>query len=94
MAQHGGVQKHTDYGVLTILKQDDVGGLEVAARLRVAAPPIEGAVVNIGDMLETWTCGLYQATPHRVRSSAEHNRISSRFSSTQTSPHALNRCTM
>ena len=57
------VQRHTDYGVLTILKQDNVGGLEVQTRSGAwaAAPPRAGSfVVNIGDMLEIWTCGLYQ----------------------------------
>jgi isopenicillin N synthase-like dioxygenase len=48
--------------VLTILGQDDVGGLEVLTKdgQWIAAPPIPGTfVVNIGDMLETWTCGTY-----------------------------------
>ncbi len=52
----------TDYGVLTILGQDDVGGLEVLTKdgQWIAAPPIPGTfVVNIGDMLETWTCGTH-----------------------------------
>lgn len=50
----------TDYGVLTILAQDEVGGLEVLTKDGhwIAAPPIPGSfIVNIGDMLEIWTCG-------------------------------------
>src|SRR5262249_36272911 len=52
-----GVGEHTDYGLLTILLQDDAGGLEVKSRSRwVAAPPVPGSFVcNIGDMLDRMT---------------------------------------
>ncbi len=65
-----GVQEHTDYGLLTILRQDDVGGLEVRSRQGwTAAPPVpDSFVCNIGDMLERMTGGAYRSTPHRVRS--------------------------
>ena len=62
--------EHTDYGVLTILKQDDVGGLEIQTETGqwIPAPPIPGTfVVNLGDMLEVWTNGAYKATSHRVK---------------------------
>jgi isopenicillin N synthase-like dioxygenase len=52
-----GVGRHTDYGVLTILWTDSVGGLEVENTRGewVPAPPINGTfLVNIGDMLELW----------------------------------------
>ena len=55
-----GVGEHCDYGVLTVLLQDDVGGLEVKDRVGrwIPAPPLPGAfVVNIGDMLERLTWG-------------------------------------
>jgi isopenicillin N synthase-like dioxygenase len=54
-----GVGEHTDYGVLTILKQDDAGGLQVKSRSRwIAAPPIAGTFLcNIGDMLDRMTGG-------------------------------------
>ncbi|CAG7732945.1 unnamed protein product [Allacma fusca] len=65
-----GVAEHTDYGVLTILKQDTLGGLEVKSQGEwIQAPPIPGTFVcNIGDMLDRVTGGLYRSNPHRVRS--------------------------
>jgi isopenicillin N synthase-like dioxygenase len=65
------------------LKQDDVGGLEVEFRETgewIQAPPIDGTfVVNIGDMLERWTCGKYKATPHRVKNVTTSDRLSAPF---------------
>jgi isopenicillin N synthase-like dioxygenase len=63
-----GVGEHTDYGLLTMLLQDDVGGLEVKTPSGwIAAPPLPHSFVcNIGDMLDRMTGGLYQSTPHRV----------------------------
>ena len=76
-----GVGEHTDYGLLTILLQDDAGGLEVKSRSRwVAAPPVPGSFVcNIGDMLDRMTGGLYRSTPHRVRNPAPRDRLSFPF---------------
>ncbi len=64
-----GVGEHTDYGLLTLLYQDDSGGLEVRTRRGwIEAPPLPGTLVcNIGDMLDRMTAGLYRSTPHRVR---------------------------
>lgn len=76
-----GVGEHTDYGVLTILKQDDSGGLQVKSRSRwIEAPPIAGSFVcNLGDMLDRMTGGRYRSTPHRVRNQAGRARLSFPF---------------
>ncbi len=76
-----GVGEHTDYGVLTILKQDDVGGLQVRSQSEwIEAPPVPGSFVcNIGDMLDRMTRGLYRSTPHRVRNVSDRSRYSFPF---------------
>jgi isopenicillin N synthase-like dioxygenase len=76
-----GVGEHTDYGMLTILLQDDAGGLEVKSRSRwIPAPPVPGSFVcNIGDMLDRMTGGLFRSTPHRVRNPATRDRLSFPF---------------
>jgi isopenicillin N synthase-like dioxygenase len=76
-----GVAEHTDYGLLTILHQDDVGGLEVHTPGGwVDAPPIPGSFVcNLGDMLERMTGGAYRSTPHRVRNRSRADRVSCAF---------------
>lgn len=76
-----GVGEHTDYGLLTILKQDDAGGLEVKTKSGwIAAPPLPNSFVcNIGDMLDRMTGELYKSTPHRVRNVSGRARLSFPF---------------
>lgn len=65
-----GVGAHSDSGFLTLLLQDDVGGLEVmnSAGVWVAAPPLPGSLVcNLGEVLQLLTGGAYLSTVHRVR---------------------------
>lgn len=77
-AAEWGVGEHTDYGLLTLLAQDDLGGLQVKSKTGwIEAPPIPGTLVcNIGDMLDRLTGGLYRSTPHRVRNIAGKGRLS------------------
>lgn len=73
-----GVGEHTDYGFLTLLAQDALGGLEVRTPSGwVEAPPLPGTLVcNIGDMLERLSGGSLRSTPHRVRNRGERDRLS------------------
>lgn len=79
--QGWGVGEHTDYGLLTILKQDEVGGLQVKSQGQwIEARPIRGSFVcNIGDMLDRLTGGYYRSTPHRVRNASGRDRLSFPF---------------
>jgi isopenicillin N synthase-like dioxygenase len=73
-----GVGEHTDYGLLTLLAQDEHGGLQVKTpRGWVDAPPLPGALVcNIGDMLDRMSGGWFRSTPHRVRNTSGRDRLS------------------
>lgn len=73
-----GVGEHTDYGLLTILKQDNVGGLQIKSNQEwIAAPPVENTFIcNIGDMLDRMTGGRYLSTPHRVLNTSGKSRLS------------------
>ncbi|GAO52374.1 flavonol synthase/flavanone 3-hydroxylase [Saitoella complicata NRRL Y-17804] len=66
------IAAHTDFGTLTMLFQDDVGGLEVEDIHQKGvfhpAPPVEDAVVvNIGDFMQRWSNDELKSTMHRVR---------------------------
>lgn len=76
-----GVGEHTDYGLLTLLAQDDVGGLQVKTRHGwIEAPPVPGALVcNIGDMLERLSRGRLISNPHRVVNATGRQRLSFPF---------------
>lgn len=80
-----GAGAHTDYGTLTLLFQDDAGGLEVrnTAGHWVPAPPVPGTVVvNTGDLLARWSNEVLRSTPHRVQvrpESAASGRLSIAF---------------
>ncbi|MBO6520143.1 MAG: isopenicillin N synthase family oxygenase [Rhodospirillales bacterium] len=74
-----GCGAHTDYGFLTVLAQDDVGGLEIEGDggAWIYIPPVEGGfVVNLGDLLTRWTAGLYRARRHRVTGMSDRARYS------------------
>ncbi len=77
-----GSAPHTDYGFITLLAQDDVGGLEVLNKRGewVAAPPVPGAfVMNVGDILARWSNDLFVSTPHRVINRSGRERYSQPF---------------
>ncbi|XWS45231.1 hypothetical protein CRYUN_Cryun15aG0118400 [Craigia yunnanensis] len=71
---------HTDYGLLSLINQDDdITALEVRnlSGEWIPATPIPGTFVcNIGDMLKIWSNGLYEATLHRVINNSPKYRVS------------------
>ncbi|MEZ5381689.1 MAG: 2-oxoglutarate and iron-dependent oxygenase domain-containing protein [Microthrixaceae bacterium] len=76
-----GVSAHTDYGLLTLLAQDDRGGLQVHVGQRWVDVPAEPGVLvcNLGDMLEAMVGGRYRSTLHRVRNTSGQGRLSFPF---------------
>ncbi len=74
-----GVAPHTDYGCVTLLWQDDAGGLEVRTRGGewIGAPPVGGTLlVNIGDLLQRWSNDRFASNLHRVRNRSGRERLS------------------
>jgi polar amino acid transport system ATP-binding protein len=73
-----GVGAHTDYGLLTLLEQDAVGGLQVLNRDRwLDVPPLADSLVcNVGDMLERLTNGRYLSALHRAKNLSASERLS------------------
>lgn len=74
-----GAGAHSDYGFVTILLQDQVGGLQVQNLQGdwIDAPPVPGSfVVNIGELLSMWTNDLFVATRHRVVNTSGVDRYS------------------
>ncbi|KAJ0232983.1 Fe2OG dioxygenase domain-containing protein [Hirschfeldia incana] len=68
-----GASAHSDYGTITLLLTDEVPGLQVCRekskqpRIWEDVPRLRGAfIVNIGDLMERWTNGLFRSTLHRV----------------------------
>ncbi|XP_059637038.1 protein DMR6-LIKE OXYGENASE 2 [Cornus florida] len=78
-----GVGRHKDGGALTILAQDDVGGLEVKRKsdgewIRVKPTP-NAYIVNVGDIIQVWSNDKYESVEHRVMVNSERERFSIPF---------------
>ena len=72
---------HSDAGALTVLLQDDVGGLQVRTDNGwIDVTPLDGAlVINVGDMMQIWSNDRYRAALHRVRPITNRARYSIPF---------------
>jgi len=78
-----GVGRHKDAGPLTVIAQDDVGGLEVKRKsdgewVRIKPTP-DAYVVNIGDVIQAWSNDKYESVEHRVMVNSERGRFSIPF---------------
>ncbi|NMF64102.1 isopenicillin N synthase family dioxygenase [Brasilonema octagenarum] len=75
--------EHSDYGSITLLFQDEVGGLEVrtaSGKWIAAAPTPDTIVVNTGDLMERWTNHVFCSTKHRVMIQNDDTLNQSRYS--------------
>jgi isopenicillin N synthase-like dioxygenase len=74
-----GCGAHTDYGSVTLLTDDGVGGLQVMRRdgtwIDVDVPD-DHVVVNLGDLMAIWTNDRYVSNPHRVINPPDLDRYS------------------
>ncbi|RWR92975.1 Oxoglutarate/iron-dependent dioxygenase [Cinnamomum micranthum f. kanehirae] len=74
-----GVGRHSDLTAITVLLQDDIGGLFVKVEDKgwIEIPPVQGAlVINIGDTLEILSNGRYKSAEHRAIASSTKDRVS------------------
>ena len=75
-----GVGRHSDISSITVLLQDDIGGLYVRGSdcdSWIFVPPVDGAlVINIGDVLQIMSNDKYKSIEHRVVANRSKTRIS------------------
>ncbi|WCJ33788.1 2-oxoglutarate (2OG) and Fe(II)-dependent oxygenase superfamily protein [Euphorbia peplus] len=78
-----GVGRHKDGGALTILAQDDVGGLQVKRKSDgewILVTPIPNSyIINVGDVVQVWSNDRYESVEHRVKLNSEKERFSIPF---------------
>jgi isopenicillin N synthase-like dioxygenase len=73
--------QHSDYGILTILKQDNTGGLQVQSKNNTwidIKSPEECFIINIGDLFKRWTNDKWKSTVHRVVNPQIKNGVNNR----------------
>ncbi|CAL5191856.1 unnamed protein product [Lathyrus oleraceus] len=73
-----GLMPHTDSDFLTILYQDQVGGLQLVKDKKwIAVKPNPSAlIINIGDLFQAWSNGVYKSVEHRVVTNPKVERFS------------------
>ncbi|KAJ4830102.1 hypothetical protein Tsubulata_017789 [Turnera subulata] len=78
-----GVGRHKDAGALTILGQDDVGGLQVKRKSDGqwiwVEPNPDAYIINVGDIIQVWSNDAYESVEHRVMVNSERERFSIPF---------------
>ncbi|XP_041028278.1 gibberellin 2-beta-dioxygenase 8-like [Juglans microcarpa x Juglans regia] len=76
-----GLTPHTDSDFLTILHQDQVGGLQLVkdGKWIAVKPNPEALIINIGDLFQAWSNGTYVSVKHRVVTNPVVERFSTAY---------------
>ncbi|KAL3377484.1 hypothetical protein AABB24_003739 [Solanum stoloniferum] len=76
-----GLMPHTDSDFLTILHQDEIGGLQLVrdGKWICVKPNPEALIINIGDLFQAWSNGVYKSVEHRVVTNKAKERFSTAF---------------
>ncbi|GLT48433.1 hypothetical protein SLA2020_220600 [Shorea laevis] len=73
-----GLMPHTDSDFLTVLYQDEVGGLQLVkdGKWIAVKPNPEALIINIGDLFQAWSNDVYKSVKHRVVANPWRERFS------------------
>nr|XP_016487422.1 PREDICTED: gibberellin 2-beta-dioxygenase 8-like isoform X1 [Nicotiana tabacum]XP_016487423.1 PREDICTED: gibberellin 2-beta-dioxygenase 8-like isoform X2 [Nicotiana tabacum] len=76
-----GLMPHTDSDFLTILHQDEIGGLQLIrdGKWISVKPNPQALIINIGDLFQAWSNGVYKSVEHRVVTNKAKERFSTAF---------------
>ncbi|GAB2301108.1 Gibberellin 2-beta-dioxygenase 8, variant 2 [Dionaea muscipula] len=89
-----GLMPHTDSDFLTILYQDYVGGLQLVkdGKWIAVKPNPDALIVNIGDLFQAWSNGVYKSVEHRVVANGKVERFSTAYFLCPSSDAVIESC--
>ncbi|CAI9087751.1 OLC1v1021906C1 [Oldenlandia corymbosa var. corymbosa] len=76
-----GLMPHTDSDFITVLHQDQIGGLQLVkdGKWIAVKPNPDALIINIGDLFQAWSNGVYKSVEHRVVTNMLNERFSLAF---------------
>ncbi|KAL1829801.1 gibberellin 2-beta-dioxygenase 8 [Daucus carota subsp. sativus] len=76
-----GLMPHTDSDFLTIVHQDQIGGLQLVkdGKWFAAKPNPDALIINIGDLFQAWSNNVYKSVEHRVVTNKQAERFSTAY---------------
>ncbi|KAK4258941.1 hypothetical protein QN277_005334 [Acacia crassicarpa] len=90
-----GLMPHTDSDFLTILHQDQVGGLQLVkdGKWIAVKPNPDALIINIGDLFQAWSNGVYKSVEHRVMTNTRVERFSTAYFFCPSNESVIESCT-
>ncbi|XP_054779068.1 gibberellin 2-beta-dioxygenase 8 isoform X2 [Prosopis cineraria] len=90
-----GLMPHTDSDFLTILHQDQVGGLQLVkdGKWIAVKPNPDALIINIGDLFQAWSNGAYKSVEHRVITNTRVERFSTAYFLCPSNDTVIESCT-